>query len=72
MGHWQSPGRTARQAAAAIADCPDWWIEARRIKRGMRRAMRHDRGASDFWREARTEFRHLATRRGLDQFRDVA
>jgi hypothetical protein len=70
--HQPDPARTARQAAEAIAGRPDWWLEARRVKRGMRRAMLHDPGAAGLWRGARREFRRLATRRELDRLRGVA
>lgn len=63
--HQPDAARTARDAARALAGRPDWWMEARRVKRGMRRAARHDPSAGPLWHDTRREFRRLTTRRAL-------
>ena len=63
--HQPNPHRTALAAATALANRPDWWAEARRVKRGMRRAAKHDPSGGWLWHETRREFGRLATRRGL-------
>ena len=69
--HRPDPHRTAVTAASTLLDRPDWWVEARRMKRAMRRAAQHDPTAGHLWHETRREFRHLATRRGLAQLREA-
>lgn len=67
------PSRLARREAGKLVDRPDWWLAAREMKRAMRRARDHATAShAGFWRQARTEFGHHATRRGLANLRGDA